>query len=158
MTHFDLDMTATPIIISGIFQGVGIGLIFVPLSALAFTTLAPRLRSEATGVYTLMRNLGSSVGISIMQALWTANSSVAHSTLAAHVIPGDTVVNATLGPSLGMPAGLEALNDEITRQGAMVAYLDDFKLLLLITVICLPLLLFMRTPRIASEAVNAFVE
>jgi DHA2 family multidrug resistance protein len=57
-----------------------------------------------------------------------------------------------------MPAGLEALNDEITRQGAMVAYLDDFKLLLLITVACLPLLLFMRTPRIAPEAANAFVE
>ncbi|HEY1447168.1 MAG TPA: DHA2 family efflux MFS transporter permease subunit [Caulobacteraceae bacterium] len=158
MTHFDLAMTATPIIVSGIIQGVGIGLIFVPLSALAFTTLPARLRSEATGVYTLVRNLGSSAGISIMQALWTTNSSVAHSTLAAHVVPSDTVVSAALGPSLGMGEGLEAINGEVTRQAAMVAYLDVFKLLMFITLACLPLLLFMRTAKVATEAAHALVE
>jgi DHA2 family multidrug resistance protein len=160
MTHFDLSMTSSPIVVSGIIQGVGIGLIFVPLSTLAFTTLAPHLRSEATGVYTLMRSLGSSVGISIMQALWTTNTSVAHSTLAAHVIPGDTVVSAELGTGLaaGSAGGLEALNDQITRQAAMVAYVDDFKLMLFITLACMPLLLLMRTPTIAPEGVHAIVD
>jgi DHA2 family multidrug resistance protein len=158
MTHFDLSMTSSPIVVSGIIQGVGIGLIFVPLSTLAFTTLAPHLRSEATGVYTLMRSLGSSVGISIMQALWTTNTSVAHSTLAAHVIPGDTVVRAELGAGLNAGGGLEALNDQITSQAAMVAYVDDFKLMLFITLACMPLLLLMRTPTIAPEGVHAIVD
>jgi DHA2 family multidrug resistance protein len=159
MIHFDLSMTATPIIVSGIVQGVGVGLIFVPLSALAFTTLPAHLRPEATGVYTLVRNLGSSVGISIMEALWTSNTAVAHSSLVQHVNPADPVVRAAL-PGLGAaaPGGLEALNNEVTRQSAMIAYLDDFKLLMFITLACMPLLLFMRTPRIAPEASHAFAE
>ena len=153
MTHFDLSMTATPIIVSGIIQGAGIGLIFVPLSTLAFTTLPSSLRSEATGVYTLMRSLGASVGISLMEALWTKNASVAHSTLAGRVIPGDVAASAALGPSLGAsaPGGLEMLNNEITRQASMVAYLDDFKLMMFITLACMPLLLLMRTPKLAPE-------
>jgi DHA2 family multidrug resistance protein len=156
MTRFDLSMTAGPIVVSGIIQGAGIGLIFVPLSTLAFTTLPPTLRAEATGVYTLMRSLGASVGISLMEALWTSNTSVAHSTLAAHVIPSDVAVKAALGTSLGAggaggSGGLEALNGEITRQAAMVAYLDDFKLMMFITLACMPLLLLMRTPKLAPE-------
>jgi DHA2 family multidrug resistance protein len=147
-----------PIVISGVIQGVGIGLIFVPLSTLAFTTLPAGLRSEATGVYTLVRNLGSSAGISIMQALWTTNASVSHASLAGHIAPGDTVVRATLGPNLAASGGLEALNNEVTRQAAMVAYLDDFKLMLFITLACMPLLLLMRTPRIAPEATHALVD
>ena len=64
-----LTMDARPFVISGIIQGLGIGLLFVPLSVTAFATLPPALRSEGTAVYTLVRNLGSSVGISMMEAL-----------------------------------------------------------------------------------------
>ncbi|MGH7023134.1 MAG: DHA2 family efflux MFS transporter permease subunit [Caulobacteraceae bacterium] len=158
MTHFDLDMNATPIIVSGLIQGVGVGLIFVPLSTLAFTTLPAGLRSEATALYTLARSLGSSVGISIMEALWTSNTQVVHAGLAANIGPANPVASAALGPGLGsgMPGGLAALNGEITRQAAMVAYIDDFKLMMLITLGCMPLLLFMRTP--LPEGAHAFVE
>jgi len=129
----------------------------VPLSTLAFTTLPTGLRAEATAVYTLARSLGSSVGISIMEALWTNNSDVAHADLAAHIAPGDTVVSAALGPNFGA-GGLEGLNDEITRQAAMVAYVDDFKVMMFITLACMPLLLFMRTPKFAPEGAHAFVD
>ena len=154
MTRFDLSMDSTPIITSGILQGLGIGLIFVPLSSLVFATLAPQYRPEAAGVYNLMRSLGSSVGISIMQALWTANTSVVHSTLVTHLQPGDPVVRAALPPMFNMTtsAGLQALNGEVTRQAAMVAYVDDFQLMMIITLAVMPLLLFMRTPKFASEA------
>src|SRR5579872_968514 len=66
MSHFSLTMDAWPFVTSGIIQGLGIGLLFVPLSVTAFATLPPELRSEGTSVYTLVRNLGSSVGISLM--------------------------------------------------------------------------------------------
>jgi DHA2 family multidrug resistance protein len=97
----------------------------------------------------------------MMEALWTSNTSVAHSSLAAHVIPGDVNVQAALGPALtgAAPGALETLNDQITRQAAMVAYVDDFKLMLFITLACMPLLLLMRTPKLApEEGVHVIVE
>jgi len=154
MTHFDLSMTAKPLIISGLTQGLGIGLLFVPLSALAFATLPARLRSEGSSVYTLIRNLGASVGISIMNALLVFNTQTMHGSLAAKVVPSDAVVRAEL-PTRFDPStvgGLTALNAEITRQASMVAYVDDFKLMLVITLVCIPMLLFLRKPRRAASA------
>jgi len=162
MTHFDLSMTATPLIISGVIQGLGIGLLFVPLSALAFATLPARLRSEGSSVYTLIRNLGASVGISIMNALLVFNTQTMHGSLAAKLIPSDAVVRAELPPMFdpSTVGGLTALNTEITRQASMVAYIDDFKLMLIITLICIPMLLFLRKPRRAANAepIHAAVE
>jgi len=151
MSRFDLSMSVRPIIISGIVQGFGIGLIFVPLSTLAFATLPPQHRPEATGVYNLVRNLGSSVGISMMQAIWTTNSSVAHADMTAHIQSDSPVVRSGLPPLLDPSTGfgIEALNGEITRQAAMIAYIDDFKLMMLVTLGVMPLLLFMRTPAMA---------
>ncbi|HEY5106446.1 MAG TPA: DHA2 family efflux MFS transporter permease subunit [Caulobacteraceae bacterium] len=160
MSHFDLSMTSRPIIISGILQGFGIGLIFVPLSTLAYATLAPSYRPEATSVYTLVRNLGASIGISIMEALLTANTSVVHSSLAGHIQTGDPALSASL-PRMFNPAtplGLEVLNGEITRQAAMVAYVDDFRLMMIATLAIMPLLLIMRTPKIVKGELNVVVD
>jgi DHA2 family multidrug resistance protein len=151
MSHFDLSMDATPVVTSGIIQGLGIGLIFVPLSVLAFATLKPSLRAEGTSMYTLVRNLGSSVGISIMQAIYTNRSAVAHADAAGAVQTGAPTL-AGLPPPMnpGAPGGLEALNSEVTRQAAMVAYVDVFRLMLIVTLSVMPLLLVMRTPKQAS--------
>ena len=160
MTRFDLSMDAQPMVVAGVIQGVGIGLIFVPLSTLAFATLAPHHRPEATSVFTLVRSLGASVGISIMEAMWTMNTQVVHSTLAAHIVPGDPTVAAGLPPILdpATAVGLQALNGEITRQAAMVAYVDDFKVMLILTLAVMPLLLFMRTPTIKPDITHALAD
>jgi DHA2 family multidrug resistance protein len=161
MMHFDLSMTSTPIIVSGVIQGLGIGLIFVPLSTLAFATVPPELRPEGSAVYTLIRNLGSSVGISIMQALVVANTQAMHASIASRVIPTDPVVRDNMPAmfDLGSAAGRLALNAEITRQANMVAYVNDFKLMLIITIACMPMLLLMRKPRRAGgEPIHAAVE
>jgi DHA2 family multidrug resistance protein len=154
MTHFDLSMTAKPLVISGLIQGLGIGLLFVPLSALAFATLPARLRSEGSSVYTLIRNLGASVGISIMNALLVFNTQTMHGSLAAKIIPSDAVLRSDLPPMFdpSTVGGLTALNAEVTRQASMVAYIDDFKLMLIITLVCIPMLLFLRKPRRAANA------
>ena len=154
MMHFDLSMGEAPLVVSGLIQGVGVGLLFVPLSTLAFATLAPHLRPEGSGVYTLIRNLGSSVGISIMNALVVANTQTVHGSLAAKIDPNDPVVRATL-PRMFDPAtlaGITSLNGEVTRQATMVAYVDDFRLMFVITIACMPMLLFMRTPASAEVA------
>jgi DHA2 family multidrug resistance protein len=149
MTGFSLQMTSEPIVISGIIQGLGIGLLFVPLSTLAFATLNPIHRAEASSVYNLVRNLGSSVGISIMQALQVKNIQVSHADQASQVIPGDPTLAMYLPKAfdLNTVQGLSALNAEITRQATMVAYVDDFKLMLLLTIAVAPLLIFMRKPK-----------
>lgn len=146
MEGFDLSMPKGPIIVSGLLQGFGIGMIFVPLSTLAFATVSPQLRAEGTAVNTLVRNIGSSVGISIMQALVVANSQALHGSLAASVIPSDPIVadgiSRSVGPLFGF--GLPLLNGEITRQAAMVAYVDAFRLMLIIAIACMPIVFLLR--------------
>jgi DHA2 family multidrug resistance protein len=161
MIHFDLSMTVWPFITSGIVQGLGVGLLFVPLSTLAFATIPPHLRPEGSSVYTLVRNMGSSVGISIMNALVVANTQTMHASLAAKVDPSNPVLRAAL-PRMFNPdttAGITSLNREITRQASMVAYVDDFRLMLIITIACMPMLLIMRKPRpVGGEPLHAIVD
>jgi DHA2 family multidrug resistance protein len=154
MIHFDLSMTAGPLMVSGFIQGMGIGLLFVPLSTLAFATLPPLLRPEGSSVFTLIRNLGSSVGISIMSGLVVRNTQTMHASMAGNMIISNPTVRAALPPMLdpSTPAGAVALNGEITRQATMVAYVDDFRLMLVITLFCIPMLFFMRTPKRAPRA------
>jgi MFS transporter, DHA2 family, multidrug resistance protein len=147
MSSFSLGMNSWPVVWTGVLQGLGIGLIFVPLSTLAFTTLNPVYRAEGAGVFTLVRNLGSSAGISIMQALFSTNTSVVHSRLVEGLTPDNPVARILPAPfSLTNPAGIAALNAEATRQSAMVAYIDDFHLMLYVAILLSPLLFLMKRP------------
>jgi DHA2 family multidrug resistance protein len=148
MSKFSLDMTSAPVVISAVIQGLGTGLIFVPLTTLAFASLSPIYRAEGSSVFTLVRNLGSSAGISIVEALQTNNVETVHSGLVSHIVAGDpnlAQLPAAMNPAT--VAGAAALNGEINRQAAMVAYVDDFKLMLIITIAVVPLLFLMKAPR-----------
>jgi DHA2 family multidrug resistance protein len=149
MTRFSLQMDSALFIWTGLFQGVGIGLIFVPLTTLAFATISPALRADGAGVFTLVRNLGSSAGISIMQALHTRNAAVLHSGMVEHLRPDNPLARAPwlAAPySLSNPAGLALLNGEVDRQASMIAYIDDFHLMLFVALALAPALLMMRRP------------
>ena len=156
MTRFSLQMNASLLIWTGLFQGVGIGLIFVPLTTLAFATLSPNLRADGAGVFTLVRNLGSSAGISIMQALHTQNTQIIHSGMIEHLRPDNPLARAPwlAAPfSLTNPTGVALLNGEVDRQASMIAYVDDFRLMFFVALALVPVLLLMRRPpRNASHA------
>jgi MFS transporter, DHA2 family, multidrug resistance protein len=147
MTRFDLSMTSMPIVLSGLTQGLGTGFLFAPLTSLAYVTLAPSHRVEGTIVSTMARSLGSSVGISLMQAALIHQSAAAHSILAEHIQPADPVVRSALPPfmDLNTSAGLQILNAEVTRQAAMIAYDQVFGIILLAVFVMSPLLLLMRS-------------
>jgi len=147
MTHITLQMDSQLVIVSGFIQGLGIGFTFVPLSTATFATLAPRLRGDGTPIYSLLRNIGGSVGISIVQALLTRHAAQAHEQLAALVAPGNRGLDL-LPPGLGAgsEAGLALLNAEVTRQAALLAYVDDFRTMMIITLVTIPLLLLIRRP------------
>lgn len=150
MTRYNLGLTQSEIIWPSIIQGVGLGLIFVPLSAAAFATLSPELRADGTAIYSLLRNIGSAIGISVVQALLVRNTQVAHAGLVSNVSAANpTLDNSALAAAfhLPQPTGFIALNDEVTRQAAMIAYVDDFLFMLVLTVLVIPLLLLLRPPR-----------
>jgi DHA2 family multidrug resistance protein len=141
-------MTSMPIMTSGVVQGFGVGLLFAPLNTLAYATLNPIHRTEGTIVNTMVRSLGSSLGISMISATLTSDSAMAHSVLAGHFSCGDPVIGAAL-PAQMNPCGggsLEALNGEVTRQAAMIAYDTIFAWMALGTLCLAPLLLMMRPP------------
>jgi DHA2 family multidrug resistance protein len=148
MTGFAIEQSSGPVIQSGVVQGLGLGLIFVPLQSLAFETLAPRMRTTAAALLNLSRNIGGSVGISVVSTQLVRMTQVAHADLAHNIteqtIPTlDPTVLQTIFPVAGQ-AALAYINMEVTRQALFIAYLDDFKLMMIITFAVLPLLLFMK--------------
>ena len=148
MTGFAIDQPSRPVIMSGVVQGLGLGLIFVPLQSLAFETLAPRLRTTAAALLNLARNVGGSIGISVVSTQLVRMTQVSHADLAAQItqqtIPtANPEILQTIAPVAG-PAALAYINGMITKQALFIAYLDDFKLMMIVTFAVLPLLLFMR--------------
>jgi MFS transporter, DHA2 family, multidrug resistance protein len=146
MGTFNLDMTSTPIVISGFIQGFGTGLLFSPLSTLAYATLDPVHRVEGTIVATMARSLGSSVGISVVQAMVIRDAAAAHSNLAGRIDPSSPLLHGLL-PKLMDPNttnGLIILNGEVTRQSSMLGYVNIFAWMALGTCILVPLVLILR--------------
>ncbi|HEV7813586.1 MAG TPA: DHA2 family efflux MFS transporter permease subunit, partial [Janthinobacterium sp.] len=149
MVNFTLTLVPGDVIWSGVVQGVGLGLVFVPLSAATFATLAPQMRADGTALYSLIRNIGSSIGIALVQTLLVRNTQIAHASLAEHIAIDNPALNESgiaAFFNLHLQAGAAALNAEITRQASMIAYLDDFWMMLLLTLAVIPLLLLIKPP------------
>jgi DHA2 family multidrug resistance protein len=150
MSQFSLQMGMMPVVISGLLQGFGLGCAQVPLNIIALSTLPRHIMTQGTAIRSLMRNLGGSIGISILVATLAQNTQIVHSRLVEGLRPDNPLAQAPYlaAPfSLSTPSGIAALNAEVTRQAAMIAYIDDFKLLMLIAIGAIPLLLLMNDPR-----------
>ena len=155
MTGFSLEMGMLPVVLITVIQGFGLGLLWVPLSTVSFATLAPALRTEGSAFSALVRNIGGSIGISIGENVLVRNIQTNHAWLAEQANPFNKMLKApdVLGAwNLHSLPGLSALNAEITRQASMIAYIDVFKLLMVITLGLIPLLLLLRDSRSAGGA------
>jgi DHA2 family multidrug resistance protein len=150
MTAFNLNVDTWTLVRTGITQGMGLGFIFVPLSTVTFSTLAPHYRNEGTAMFSLMRNIGSSIGISVVVTLLSQNTQINHATLAEFINPFRSAMQQPWLPQAWDPAtsaGVSALNAEVTRQAATIAYLNDFALMMWIALAAVPLVLLLRAPR-----------
>jgi DHA2 family multidrug resistance protein len=153
MTAFNAEVGVTEIVYTGVVQGIGLGFIFVPLSAIAFSTLAPRYRNEGTAMFSLIRNIGSSVGISLVVTMLGREFQVSHAMLSETITPFRDALQGPDTPalwSLGQQSGLAALNAEVSRQALTIAYINDFRFMMYLSLLALPLLLLLRTPRKAA--------
>ncbi len=151
MVGWSLDVPAQTIAINSVVQGFGLGFVFVPLNTIAFASLPGELRTEGAALWTLIRNIGSAVGISIVIAQLTNMTTAFHSQLVESVTPFSDALKM---PSAGMLAGhglpnLAALDALITQQAAAMAYSNDFLLMTLVSLAAFPLLALIRSPKLA---------
>lgn len=147
MGHFTTEVSITVIVWSGVLQGLGFGFVFVPLSTSTFSTLSSTLRTEGTAMYSLIRNIGSSIGISIVVTMLARNTQVNHASLAEVINPFRLALAPENLPYIldwSSTTGVVALNSMVTMQAATIAYLNDFRLIMWITILSMPLLLIMK--------------
>jgi MFS transporter, DHA2 family, multidrug resistance protein len=149
MAHYSLDLSSGDIIWPGVIQGIGLGLVFVPLSAATFATLSPEMRAQGTALFSLIRNIGSSIGISLVQTMLVRNTVIAHAALTERLTYANPAWHnpaVARAYDLGTLGGAAFLDSTVTQQAAMMAYIDDFWLMLFLTLAVIPLLLFIRPP------------
>ncbi len=162
MTGWNLEMDWHPVALSAYVQGVGLGLVFVPVNMVAFSTLAPHYRTDGTTLMTLFRNLGSSFGISAIVTQLSRNMQTSHQDVGSSVtsfnVPAiDPSSTAALLGDYGT-AALQMLDGEVTRQAAMIAYLDNFKLMAWLVLLIAPLSFALRKPGPTFGKVDVHVD
>ncbi len=150
MTGFTPDVSLWTILWTGTVQGMGFGLLFVPVSTITFATLAPQYRNEATGLFSLLRNIGGSIGIAGVTSLLVSYTQVNHAEIVNHVTAfnhGFDAANVLRFWNPFTAVGQAALNDEVTRQASIIAYINDFKLMMVIAILSIPFVFLLRKPR-----------
>jgi DHA2 family multidrug resistance protein len=149
MAHFSLDTGSWDFVRTGVVQGLGVGLTYVPLTTISFATLSARFRNEGTALFNLMRNIGSSIGISAVVTYLAQRTQINHAAFADYITPFNLALRqaAEAGAlSIASPQGLAAINGELTRQAATLAYLQDFRLMMFMTLAAIPFILLLQAP------------
>jgi DHA2 family multidrug resistance protein len=147
LSEMSLTADSGLIFASGWFNGFGSSMLAVPVSAMAFSTLEAKYRGEAAAMSVLIRNMGSSTGIALLQALTIRNTSIVQSRLVEGITVDSQVMHLRM-PDLdfGSAESLARLNGEIVRQASMIAYIDSFWFLGWIGLVATPLALLLRLP------------
>jgi DHA2 family multidrug resistance protein len=160
MTGWNPNVSQWTIAVTGFIQGAGLGFLFVPLNTVTFATLAPEQRADGTGLFNLSRNVGSSVGISVVSYLLIRNNQVNHATIASHVTAfnhafDSGIVRGALSPWTA--GGRAALDQVIQTQASIISYIDDFKLMMILSLAAIPLVLLLRRAPASAENDHAMV-
>jgi DHA2 family multidrug resistance protein len=134
-------MDERAVVLAGVIQGAGLGILMPALTRAAFSTLDPKFRSEGTAFFNLSRLYGSTLGIAIVQIYFFNNTQSMHLALANNLRP-----YRIASDSMSIQ-GLATMNDLVTSQAAIVAVIGQFKLLMMAMLIVSPLALFLRGPR-----------
>jgi len=147
MVYISPETSASHLNVINVAQGFGLGFIFVPLNTLAFATLPAMYRTTGTALWTLIRSIGSSVGISIVIAQLTSGTTLFHSQLMESVTPFNQALSGAklLDPST--ESGRSILESMVTRQATIIAYANDYQLMMWISLAAFPLLLLIKGPK-----------
>lgn len=155
MAHWSLEVDRFNIVVSSFVQGLGIGLVFIPLNSAAFATISPVLRTDGASLLNLARSMGSSIGISIVFTLFGVNLQTVHSELGGHITASFTsaIDFSTVDRYQAVgEAALQMVDAAVNRQAAMVAYVNNYYLMAWLSLAAIPLVLLMRRPPAPAAA------
>ena len=158
MTGWTPDVSEREIIIAVVIQGAAMGLLFTPIQVLAFVTLEPSMRTEGAALFSLLRNLGAAIGVSVAMSVLTRNTQAMHQMIGASVTPFNRALQAvgpTIGGSIRGPRTARHCWIASSVKAQIVAYANDYVLLIMATLPAWLLLLMMRLPR---KAINTAAE
>jgi len=156
MTGWTPDVAQWTIVITIIVQGAGLGFIFLPLQVLAFATLPPQYRTDGASLFSLFRNIGAAVGVSVTSSVLAHNTQVLHESIGASVTPfnralqGGGVISRIWNPM--QAHGAAVLDHLVNQQAQIIAYIDDYWMMIFTTLPSLLLLLLLRRPRLGANA------
>ncbi|TAJ38122.1 MAG: DHA2 family efflux MFS transporter permease subunit [Reyranella sp.] len=146
MTLFNLNVSESHIVWNGVLLGFGLGLVFPPLTVLTFATLPARLRTEGAAINALLRNLGASVGIAVLVSMLASNTQQNRADIVEKFTPFHPGWPLGRGLPGADPALLAVWDAEINRQAALIGYLNDFRVMMICSLVLIPLLFLMRRP------------
>ncbi|HTJ65041.1 MAG TPA: DHA2 family efflux MFS transporter permease subunit [Alphaproteobacteria bacterium] len=136
MSGWSLYVSPREFMLLSVVQGAGMGLSFAPMTTLAFGNLPAHLRTEASGFYALVRNVGGAVGISIVVSRLSELTQANH----AHLSEFMTPFRRLSLPGQMSTRAMEMMNLDLTHQAGMIAYVNVFRLLAVLSVVFIPLL------------------
>ncbi|MDF2939436.1 MAG: family efflux transporter permease subunit [Gammaproteobacteria bacterium] len=156
-TYYSQDTSLMWFIWPLLLQGLGLGMVFVPLSTLAFSSLPVHLRVEAAGLYSLLRTIGGSMGIAITVTIWTRHTQIAWNELGAHIQANNPAVSNYL-QSLHLqatdPQGAAVLANTLLQQAQMVAFVSVYAFVAWSFLLMLPFLLLFKYKKPENETVS----
>jgi len=149
MTFWNFDISQSTIALNGFAQGMGMGMVFVPATTMAFVTLPAQLRTDASGILNLSRSIGSSIGISLSITFLARNTSASHASLTEYLTPYTLWIDPRLMAGSGdMLQGALAMADmEVIRQATMIAFLNDYYFLMWVSFAIVPLVFLIKTAK-----------
>ena len=147
MTGWTPDVSQRDIILTIVLQGFGLGLVFMPLQVLAFATLEPALRTEGASLFALLRNIGAAIGVSVTSTVLARNAQALHEVIGASLTPFNRALAAIEAFNPHTHRGIAVLDQLVSQQAEIIAYMNDYVLLICTTLPAVLLLLVMRKPR-----------
>jgi DHA2 family multidrug resistance protein len=148
MAQLDINLSGTDVFWTNVLQGFGFGLAYTPMTVLAFATLSRAQITEGTAIFTLMRNFGASVSVSVVILLLVRSTSVNYARMTEFITPYARTMTYPGLPEMWDPttlSGVARLVNEIQRQAAMIGYINAFYLMSYVAAAALPLSWLMRT-------------
>jgi len=150
MSGWSLDVEMDQIVWTGVLQGLGMGAITLPVATVTFSTLSDQLRTDGSAFFSLMRSLGGAIGVAIVSARVVELTQIHHGNLSAFMNPFRHLHMSI--PGMSQAASMQVMNFSITRQAGMIAYINGFLLLAVLSIVMLPLVFFLRVPRPGQSA------
>lgn len=149
MAQFDINVNETAIFWSNFLMGLGQSVAFTPMAVMAFVTLPKHKITEGSAVFTMMRNFGSSLFISLSVLVLVRSTSINYARMTEFVTPfRETFLYPTLPPGWNMDtvSGLAMVSREVQRQAAMIGYINAFHLIGIAGILSIPLAFMLKRP------------